>query len=234
MLTVGSLLDELDLELATGAEQRRRAGPLGAHLRAAGPDPVAVGRGADADHRHPARHREEAARLRRRPRRAQPRGARLRHRVQPQTAAEGAGRRGREARLPALRGPLLDPVHRDHREGLHPAGQRAVRGAAARPRDPAAARAAGAGGARAGGNRRHRRLRGRRDGGDPRRPRRAPRRARLPPPALRRGGRRDPPRGRRPRRRRPPLRPLAPLARRAGARPPGRLARAAGRRRPGW
>ena len=59
---------------------------------------MAVGRGADADHRHPARHREEAARLRRRPRRAQPRGARLRHRVQPQTAAEGAGRRGREAR----------------------------------------------------------------------------------------------------------------------------------------
>ena len=52
-------------------------------------------------------------------------------------------RRGDEARLPALRGPLLDPVHRDHREGLRPARQRAVRGAPARHRGQRAARAAG-------------------------------------------------------------------------------------------
>ncbi len=49
-------------------------------------------------------------------------------------------------------------------------------------------------------------------------------RARLPPSALGRGDRRDPPRGDRPRRRRPPLRALAPLAGGAGARPSRRLA----------
>ena len=56
---------------------------------------MAVGRRADADHRDPARHRRQAARLRRRPRRPRPRRARLRHRLQPQAPAGGAGRRGR-------------------------------------------------------------------------------------------------------------------------------------------
>ncbi len=59
MLTVQSLLDELDLELATGAERGRGAGSVGPHLRAAGPDAVALRRRADADHRHPARHRDK-------------------------------------------------------------------------------------------------------------------------------------------------------------------------------
>ena len=44
MLTVQSLLDELDLELAAGSEGSRGAVALGPHLRAAGPDAVAVGR----------------------------------------------------------------------------------------------------------------------------------------------------------------------------------------------
>ena len=153
MLTVQSLLDELDLGLAAGAKRRRRAGALGPHLRAAGPDAVALGRRADADHRDPARHRRQAALLRPPPRRPQPRRARLRHRLQPRRAAEGAGRGGGETRLPALRGPLLDAVHRDHREGLRPPRQRAVRGAAAGDRGAAAARAAGARGARPGGDR---------------------------------------------------------------------------------
>ena len=61
-----------------------------------------------------------------------------------------------QARLPALRGALLDAVHRPHREGVRAAGQRAVRGAAARHRGAAAARAPGARGARAGAARRRR------------------------------------------------------------------------------
>ena len=89
----------------------------------------------------------------------------------------------RQARLPALRGPLLDAVHRDHREGLRPPRQRAVRGAAAGHRGPAPARAAGPRRARPRGDRRHDRLRRRRHGRDPRRPRRAARRPRLPPPS---------------------------------------------------
>ena len=55
VLTVQSLLDELDLDLAAGDPGGRGAGALGPHLRAGGPDPVALGRRADADHRHPAR-----------------------------------------------------------------------------------------------------------------------------------------------------------------------------------
>ena len=54
MLTVQSLLDELGLDLAAGAQRGRGAGALGPHLRARGPDPVALRRRADADHRHPA------------------------------------------------------------------------------------------------------------------------------------------------------------------------------------
>ena len=51
MLTVQSLLDELGLDLAAGVQRGRVAGALGPHLRARGPDPVALRRGADADHR---------------------------------------------------------------------------------------------------------------------------------------------------------------------------------------
>ena len=51
VLTVESLIDELGLELAAGAEAAGSARALGAQHRAAGPDAVAVRRRADADHR---------------------------------------------------------------------------------------------------------------------------------------------------------------------------------------
>ena len=70
---------------------------------------------------------------------------------------EGAGRRGRGARLPAVRGPVRDAVHRDHRErlrrGSSTSSTRCCSAAIAVQR---AARAAGARGARARGDRRAR------------------------------------------------------------------------------
>ncbi len=192
MLTVQSLLDEVGLDLAAGT------GAAEAPLRwihiseLEDPTPWLSGRRADADHRHPARQRRQTARLSPPARRAQSRGARLRHRLQPQEAAQSPARGGEETRLPALRGALLDPVHRDHREGLRQARQRAVRGAAAGHRRAAPARAAGLGRAWPGGDRCDDRLRRRRHRGDPQQPRRAHRRAQLPPRALRRGGQRDP------------------------------------------
>ena len=65
VLTVQSLVDDLGLELLGGRGGGRGAGPLGSHHRAARPHAVAVGRRAAADHRHPARHGERAARVRR-------------------------------------------------------------------------------------------------------------------------------------------------------------------------
>ena len=44
MLTVGSLVADCGLELIAGDGMRRAADPLGAHLRARGPDAVALGR----------------------------------------------------------------------------------------------------------------------------------------------------------------------------------------------
>ena len=235
MLTVHSLLDELGLELAAGEPGRGEPGSLGPHLRARGPDSLALGRRADADHRDPARQRRRAARLRRscwsattwRASASAPASA---TRKLPKALVDEAAQAG----VPPLRGPLLDAVHRDHREGLLAPRQRAVRGAAARDRRAAPARAAGAGGARSGGDRRDDLLGGRRHGQHPRRPRRAARRPRLSPRALRGGRGGDPRRGPRPPQRRAPLHPLAPVGRRAGARAPGHLARRRHRRRPGW
>ena len=65
-------------------------------------------------------HGLSRARLRRRPL----------ARARPGRAARGGGR----ARLPAVRGPVRAAVHRDHREGVLAARQRAVRRAAARAR----------------------------------------------------------------------------------------------------
>ncbi len=62
----------------------------------------------------------------------------------------GDGRGGRAARVPAVRGAVRDAVHRDHREGVRAAGQRAVRGAPARDRGPPPAGAARARATRAG------------------------------------------------------------------------------------
>ena len=125
---------------SAGARPRRA---LGAHLRARGPDAVAVGRRAAADHRAAARatptqQREYVARLAdaraRRPRASAPAS---RTSTCPRRCVEAAAR----ARLPAVRGALRGAVHRDHREGVHAPGQRALRGAAARAVRARAARA---------------------------------------------------------------------------------------------
>ena len=55
--------------------------------------------------------------------------------------ARGFDRGGRRAELPGVRGPLRAAVHRDHRGGVHAAGQRAVRGSAPGARGAGAARA---------------------------------------------------------------------------------------------
>ena len=127
MLTVGSLLDDCGLELAAASRARRQPGPLGPHLRARGPDPVAVGRRAAADHRLQPRHRRRSSGA---SSSCSPAnglaGLGLRHRLRPQADAEGDRRRGREARPAAVRGPLRDAVHRDHRARRGAAGQRAV------------------------------------------------------------------------------------------------------------
>ena len=113
-------------------------------------------------------------------------GTGFNHSTLPKALVDEASKRD----FPLFEVPYSTPVHRDHREGLRAARQRAVRGPAAGHRGPAPARAAGPRRARPRGDRRDDRLRGRRHGRDPRRPRRAARRPRLPPRALRRGGRR--------------------------------------------
>ena len=225
MLTVQSLLDELDLELAAGADAA--AAPVRwVHIsELEDPTPWLSGgelmltTGIPLD--TAAKQRAFIRLLADRNLAGLGFGTGFNHKSLPKALVDEAEKRG----LPALRGALLGAVHRDHREGLRAPRQRAVRGAAAGDRGAAPARAAGPRGARPGGNRRHRRLRGRRHRRDPRRPRRA---------ARRQGFRRqlsaeaiagDPQGSARPRRRRPPLRPLPPHGRRAGAGPPGDLPR---------
>ena len=98
--------------------------------------------------------------------------ARLRRRLRARARPGRAARGRRRPRLPALRGALRGAVHRDHREGVLAARQRAVRGPAAGARG---ARAAGADRAlrtRAGGRRERAGVDDRRAGADPRRARR--------------------------------------------------------------
>ena len=191
MLTVQSLLDELGLDLAAGAQAA--AAPVrwvhiseledptpwlsGGELMLTTGIPLETAAKQRAFVRLLADHNLAGLGF----------GTGFNHKKLPKALVDEAD----EARLPALRGPLLDAVHRDHREGLRPPRQRAVRGAAARYRGPAPARAAGPRRARPRGDRRDDRLRRRRHGRDPRRPRRAARRARLPAPALGRRGQRD-------------------------------------------
>ena len=225
MLTVQSLLDELDLDLAAG-NGAAEAPVRWVHIsELEDPTPWLSGgelmltTGIPLD--TAAKQRAFVRRLADHNLAGLGFGTGFNHEKLPKALVEEA----RETRLPALRGALLDPVHRDHREGLRPPRQRAVRGAAAGDRGAAAARAPGAGRARPGGDRGHDRLRRRRHGGDPRRPRRAPGRPRLSPPALGRGGEGDPRGSARPHWRRPPLRPRPPRGRRPRARPPGDLTR---------
>ena len=65
MLTVGKLVADCGLELAAGADAAERADPLGPHLRARGPDAVALRRRAAADHRDPARTARRGSAVRR-------------------------------------------------------------------------------------------------------------------------------------------------------------------------
>ena len=127
--------------------RRRRGGP-GPPVRwvhiseLAGPDAVAVGRRAAADHRAcssttPERSASTSTRLAAHELAGLGFGTGFAHDELP----DGAARGGRGARLPALRGPLRGAVHRDHREGVHAPGQRAVRGAPARALRARAARA---------------------------------------------------------------------------------------------
>ena len=147
-------------------------------------------------HRHPARHRRQAARLRATLAEHNLAGLGFGIGFSHAEPSRGARRGGGQARFPALRSALLDPVHRDHREGLRTLVNEQYevlqRGLAIQRRlerlvleerglEEIAATIASA----IGGTRR-----------DPRRPRRAARRARLPPPALRRSARRDPRGGR--------------------------------------
>ena len=84
---------------------------------------------------------------------------------------EGAGQGGRSWGLAAVRGPLRDAVHRDHRGGRQPPGQRAVRRPLARDRRQRAPRAPGPRGRRARRDRARDRAGGRRQLGGPRLPR---------------------------------------------------------------
>ena len=243
MLTVESLARRAaGSTLAAGDEAAEPRDPLGPHLRARGPDPVAVGRRAAADHRYPADHGRQAARASSScsPTTTSPGsgfGIGFEHKRLPKALVDEAAQRGSAA----VRGPLRDAVHRDHREGLRAARQRAVRGAAARrsqvherlerlvleerglERDRCGAIAAAVGGAVA----------------DARRPRTAS----SPRDGCRRRARRprrvdaDPRRGRRPRarRRQPPSSPTPRRARRACRwRVPVLSAGGGARRAPGW
>ena len=147
MLTVRGLVDEIGLELAAGERRRRRAGALGAHLGAARPHAVALGRRAAAHHRLPARHRREPARVRAAAGSSNLAGLGFGTGFDHEALPAGARGRGGAARVPGVRGALRAAVHRAHREGVHAARERAVRRAPARHRDPQAARAAGARGA---------------------------------------------------------------------------------------
>ena len=141
VLTVQGLLADLELEPAFDLGDRAAADPLGPHLRARGPDAVPLRRRVAADDRdQPDQRRPGSA--------ASPscsptrrRRHRPRHRLRPRRAARGARRGGRAPRPGAVRDPLRDAVHRDHRARLHEAGQRAVRRARARHRGARQARA---------------------------------------------------------------------------------------------
>ena len=97
MLTVGSLVADCGLELVAGDDERRAADSLGPHLRARGPDAVALRRRAPADDRDPARRAPPASAASRPARR--PRGGRPRawDGVRAQACAQGARRRGRRS-----------------------------------------------------------------------------------------------------------------------------------------
>ena len=226
MLTVQSLLDELDLDLAAGERGRRGAGALGPHLRARGPDPVALRRRADADHRHPARQRRQAALLRPPARRAatSPGSASA-----PGSATTNCRKRwSRRPRNATSRSSRCPTRRRSSRSPRRPSPGSST--SSTRCCSAASPCSAGSSGwsSRSAAWRRSRRRSPPRSAApsailDGRGERLAGRgfRRQLSADAI--GG--DPQRGARPRRRRPPLRPRPPLGRRPGARPPGDLAR---------
>ena len=223
MLTLRTLVDEMGLELASG-EEAADAPVRWVHITEL-PDPTPWLSGGElilttglqlTSAEAPARVRPPAG--------GPPPGrAGLRHRLRARRAARGAGGRGaRRSGFPVFEVPYELPFIAHHREGVRAAGERAVRGAPARDRDPQAPRAAGARGARPGRAGARAGRGDRRRGAGARRPRRdrwpsAPSGARCPPrrvAALRdevraRGARRRPTRGGRVRARPPRARPAA-------------------------
>jgi hypothetical protein len=131
VLTLRELIRDLGRQAARRGGGARPPRPLGAHLRAARPDAMAVGRRAAADHRTAAQRPRQGARVPRAARLASARRAGLRHGLRPRDGAARARPDRRRARLPAVRGALRGAVHRAHREGVHAHRQRALRGAAA-------------------------------------------------------------------------------------------------------
>ena len=234
VLTVQSLLDELDLDLAAGAEAAE-APVRWVHIsELEDPTPWLSGGELMLTTGHPARHRRQAARLRPPARRPQPRRARLRHRLQPRRSCRRRwSTRPRSATSRSSRSPTRRRSSRSPRRPSPASSTSSTRccsaGIAVQRRlerlvleergleEIAATIASAVGGTVAILDGRGERLAGRGF------------RRQLSADAV--GG--DPQGGARPRRRRPPLRPLPPLGRRPGARPPGDLARAAARRRPG-
>ena len=99
VLTVRELLAGLDVTRPRRRGRPRRAGALGAHLRAPRPDAVAVGRRAPAHDGDAARRRRRAARVRRaarrpRPRRASASGTGFAHDTVPAAMVQAADARG--------------------------------------------------------------------------------------------------------------------------------------------
>ena len=135
MLPFASCCASSELDLVAGEAGLDHAGALGAHLRARGPDAVAVGRRAAADHRAAARRRRRssAPTCSGSPTTGSPASASasgFAHEHVPEALRAAAAEHG----FPLFEVPVRPAVHRDHREGVLAARQRAVRGAAARAR----------------------------------------------------------------------------------------------------
>ena len=132
MLTLAELLRDLDLGLLAG-EAKLDAPVRWVHIsELLDPDALALGRRAAAHHGHAARRAPSASASSSPawPTTSSPGSAWAPGSPTPRCPtplAEAAAERD----FPRLRGALRGAVHRDHREGVHAAGQRAVRGAPA-------------------------------------------------------------------------------------------------------
>ena len=175
MLTIESLTSELGLKVSAGEEAAGDREIRWVHItELLDPTPWLSGGELLLTTGIPLDNAEHAAEVHPAPLRFRRRRTRLRHRLRPHQDPEGAAQRGRRVRLPGLRGSLRDPIHRDHRGGVQPAGERPVRRALPRHRGERAARAAGPPGRRPRRDRARDRRRHRRQLGGARRSRRDP------------------------------------------------------------